>query len=161
MKDVFQFLDSVIGDYSPFSRSFKFALQTLGYASQANFAFFLTNTAQLADERRHFTLNAKEFALINPNMLTCPVFRSARDAEITKKIYAKVPILIREPVYGADGKITREELSYILDPATVMGQDYPSETFRVLKNTELRDHNEYRTGRLVLEAWDEDEEEVR
>ena len=33
--------------------------------------------------------------------------------------------------------LTRDELRYILDPADVKGPDYPSETFRVLKNNEL------------------------
>lgn len=51
-------------------------------------------------------------------------------------------------------RLTRDELRYILDPADVMGEDYPSETFRVLKNSELREFGEYRTQRLVLEAWD-------
>lgn len=32
--------------------------------------------------------------------------------------------------------------------------DYPSETFRVLKSNKLRQYGEYRTRRLVLEAWD-------
>jgi len=50
--------------------------------------------------------------------------------------------------------LTREELRYILDPADVMGEDYPSETFRVLKNNEMKRFGEYRTRRLVLEAWD-------
>ena len=50
--------------------------------------------------------------------------------------------------------LTRDELFYILDPADVMGEDYPSETFRVLKNKELKEYKEYRTQRLVLEAWD-------
>ena len=50
--------------------------------------------------------------------------------------------------------LTRDELRYILDPADVMGPDYPSETFRVLKTNELRQFGEYRTQRLVLEAWD-------
>jgi hypothetical protein len=45
-------------------------------------------------------------------------------------------------------------LRYILDPADVMGPDYPSETFRVLKNNEMRQYGEYRTQRLVLDAWD-------
>ena len=53
-------------------------------------------------------------------------------------------------LYGLD----RNELRYILDPADVMGADYPSETFRVLKNSELREFGEYRTQRLVLAAWD-------
>ncbi len=52
--------------------------------------------------------------------------------------------------YGLD----RDELRYILDPADVKGPDYPSETFRVLKEKEIRTHGEYRTRRLVLEAWD-------
>jgi len=50
--------------------------------------------------------------------------------------------------------LTRDELRYILDPADVMGADYPSETFRVLKNNDMREFGEYRTRRLVLEAWD-------
>lgn len=50
--------------------------------------------------------------------------------------------------------LTRDELRYILDPADVKGPDYPSETFRVLKEKEIRHHGEYRTRRLVLAAWD-------
>lgn len=51
--------------------------------------------------------------------------------------------------------LTRDELRYILDPADIHGEDYPSETFRVLKNNEIRQFGEYRTRRLVLEAWDQ------
>jgi len=50
--------------------------------------------------------------------------------------------------------LTRDELRYILAPADVMGSSYPSETFRILKDEEVRAHGEYRTQRLVLEAWD-------
>ena len=50
--------------------------------------------------------------------------------------------------------LTRDELRYILDPADVKGEDYPSETFRVLKNSENKNFGEYRTRRLVLDAWD-------
>ena len=50
--------------------------------------------------------------------------------------------------------LTRDELRYILDPADVKGSDYPSESFRVLKEKEIRQHGEYRTRRLVLAAWD-------
>jgi hypothetical protein len=50
--------------------------------------------------------------------------------------------------------LIRDELHCIRDPADVMGPDYPSETFRVLKNNEIRQFCEYRTQRLVLEAWD-------
>ncbi|MDN5870197.1 MAG: hypothetical protein L0H73_05695 [Nitrococcus sp.] len=50
---------------------------------------------------------------------------------------------------------SRDELRYILDPADVEGADYPSETFRVLRNNELREFGEYRSRRLVLAAWDQ------
>lgn len=50
--------------------------------------------------------------------------------------------------------LSREELRYVLDPAEVKGATYPSETFRVLKNKEVSRYGEYRTQRLVLEAWD-------
>ena len=50
--------------------------------------------------------------------------------------------------------LIRDELRYILDPADVKGADYPSETFRVLKERETRQYGEYRTQRMVLAAWD-------
>jgi hypothetical protein len=51
--------------------------------------------------------------------------------------------------------LTREELSYVLNPKDVMGADYPSETFRVLQNNEIKQFGEFRTRRLVLAAYDE------
>jgi hypothetical protein len=50
--------------------------------------------------------------------------------------------------------LKRDELRYILDPHDVHGPDFPGETFRVLKDNEIRKYGEYRTRRLVLEAWD-------
>ena len=50
--------------------------------------------------------------------------------------------------------LTRDELRYILDPQEVYSPDFPGETFRVLKDNEIKEYGEYRTRRLVLEAWD-------
>ena len=50
--------------------------------------------------------------------------------------------------------LTRDELRYILDPSDIYGDDYPSVTFPGLKKNEVRDFGEYRTRRLVLDAWD-------
>ena len=50
--------------------------------------------------------------------------------------------------------LSRDELRYILDPKDVYGPDFPGETFRVLKEKEERLYGEYRTRRIVLEAWD-------
>jgi hypothetical protein len=74
----------------------KFCLLTLGAAERAEFVFFATQPTQLEDVRRRFSLTPDEFRLINPNTLTCPVFRSERDAELTKKLYRAAPVLIEE-----------------------------------------------------------------
>ena len=78
-------------------RSFKFSLLTLGReVPAARFAFFLTDPAQLAEPERSFTLSPEQIAAINPNTRTAPVFRSRADAELTAKIYSRVPVLIDE-----------------------------------------------------------------
>jgi len=78
-------------------RSYKFCLLTLGHnVSLAKFSFFLTNTGQLHEAERQFTLTPEQIAKINPNTLTAPVFRSKKDAELTAKISQDHPILHRE-----------------------------------------------------------------
>ena len=49
--------------------------------------------------------------------------------------------------------LTTEELKYILNPEDVCGKGCINETFRVLKDNELREFGEYRTKRLVMDAW--------
>jgi len=79
---------------------YKFCLLTLvGSARsvpEAEFAFFLRSVDHLGDPGRRFRLSAEEIALLNPNTKTCPVFRTRRDAELTKQICRRVPVLIRE-----------------------------------------------------------------
>ncbi|MBF0309981.1 MAG: N-6 DNA methylase [Magnetococcales bacterium] len=78
-------------------RSFKFALLTLGSGvRESRFLCFATRTEHLLERERQFTLSPEDIRLINPNTRTCPVFRSKMDAELTKKIYRNVPVLIRE-----------------------------------------------------------------
>ena len=84
----------------------KFCLMIIGGTEadirQAAFVHFARQTSYLHDQDRRFTLTSEEFRLINPNTLTCPVFRSKADAELTKKIYQRVPVLIDERK-GAEG----------------------------------------------------------
>jgi len=82
-------------------RSYKFCLLTLsGKAKPAkagtDFVFFAHGVEDLSEKERHFTLSAEEIALLNPNTRTCPIFRSKKDAELTKYIYRRVPVLIKE-----------------------------------------------------------------
>jgi len=78
-------------------RSFKFCLLTTsGETEKANFTFFLTDPGQLSEPHRSFTLSPGQISAINPNTNTAPVFRSAADADLTAKIYERVPILVDE-----------------------------------------------------------------
>lgn len=74
--------------------SFRFCMLTVGASEQAEFVFFARQPSQVHDARRRFKLTPEEFRLINPNSLTCPVFRSEQDAELTKKLYRAAPVLI-------------------------------------------------------------------
>jgi len=76
----------------------KFCLLTMSRRAveQATFAFFCTNTSHLRDEQRRFWLTPSDLALLNPNTRTCPIFRTRVDAELTKKIYRAVAVLVDE-----------------------------------------------------------------
>lgn len=62
----------------------------------ADLAFGLRRVSQLEDPERHFTLSPADFQLLNPNTLTCPIFRSKRDAQINLALYQRAGILWRE-----------------------------------------------------------------
>jgi hypothetical protein len=72
------------------------------------------------------------------------IWNDDRRARIRADLDARIARL-----YG----VSRDDLRYILDPQEVEGPDFPGETFRVLKEKELRQYGEYRTRRLVLEAF--------
>jgi hypothetical protein len=93
---------------------FKFCLLTLGRSESAEFVFFALKVDELHDARRRFELTPAEFKLINPNTLTCPVFRSQRDAELTKKLYRAAPVLVEEE--------PRDAVGQVLLPANPWGQ---------------------------------------
>ena len=58
-----------------------------------------------------------------------------------------------DAIYAHLYGLNTEDLKYILDPEDVFGEGCINETFRVLKDREIRELGEYRTKRLVLEAW--------
>lgn len=84
----------------------RFALTTvLGYQQQAGATRFLFQGKQLdelQDTERVFTLTAEEIFQVNPNTRTCPIFRSRMDADITRRVYARVPVLVREAAAGEE-----------------------------------------------------------
>ena len=60
----------------------------------ARCAFFLQAVAELSNPETCFDLSAEDFARVNPNTGTAPIFRSQRDADLTTAIYARVPALV-------------------------------------------------------------------
>ena len=57
-------------------------------------AFFLHDTAEIDDADRCFPLSPSDFVRVNPNTGTAPVFRTRRDADITRRIYERHPVLV-------------------------------------------------------------------
>ena len=65
-------------------------------------------------------------------------------------IAAEIDVLVARDVFG----LKKEEMLYILDPDNILGKDSGVETFKALRNAELREFKEFRTQRLIEEAWD-------
>ncbi|MCY3689902.1 MAG: restriction endonuclease [Gammaproteobacteria bacterium] len=63
-------------------------------ADSAQCAFFLQDIAERGDPERCFPLAAEDFARVNPNTGTAPIFRARRDAELTTAIYERLPVLV-------------------------------------------------------------------
>lgn len=81
-------------------RMYKFCLLTAGQQQgkprEVSGGFYLTRLDHLLDPNRVYKLETADFAKLNPNTKTCPVFRTSKDAVLTKKLYSKAPILIKE-----------------------------------------------------------------
>ena len=67
--------------------------ETMHSEKAARFVFYAHEIEDVRRPEKHFTLTAQEIKLLNPNTGNCPVFRSQADAELTKAIYRRVPIL--------------------------------------------------------------------
>ena len=78
--------------------SFKFCVLAFGGEErrfdETECAFFLHDTETIKDPERCFPLAPKDFERVNPNTGTAPVFRTRRDAEITRGIYERHPVLV-------------------------------------------------------------------
>ncbi|MDZ4656342.1 MAG: DNA methyltransferase [Bythopirellula sp.] len=87
--------------------SFKFCILNFGGSAvkqkSAKFTFFVHQIEELDDSTRQIALSGDDIRLLNPNTRTCPIFRTKRDAEITKAIYRRVPILIDQTREGPTG----------------------------------------------------------
>lgn len=60
----------------------------------ARCAFFLNDPSEIENPDRCFPLTPADFARLNPNTGTAPLFRTRRDAKLTADIYSRVPVLV-------------------------------------------------------------------
>ena len=77
--------------------SFKFCVLVASPSpseDSARCAFYCHSVADLDDPERCFPLTAEDFARVNPNTGTAPIFRARRDAALTTAIYARLPVLV-------------------------------------------------------------------
>lgn len=64
----------------------RFSCFTLAPSDSITVACYMTHPKQLEDKRRIAHLSIEDFAGINPNTGTCPLFRCEADADLTAKI---------------------------------------------------------------------------
>tara|TARA_R100001129_G_scaffold50288_1_gene34840 strand:+ start:225 stop:4382 length:4158 start_codon:yes stop_codon:yes gene_type:complete len=88
-------------DVGPFfpdvHRSFKFTAMTASPSRKfegTSCGFFLHAVNEKENPDNAFPVTADDFARVNPNTGTAPVFRSRRDMEITTGVYARCPVLV-------------------------------------------------------------------
>jgi hypothetical protein len=105
----------------PIHASFRFSLLTIGGGGDAvsniPMAFYLLDPkelekvlellpeddsevpkamSRLPPDSKLFSFIRDDFKTLNPNTLTCPIFRTRRDAELTRYLYRQAPILVRK-----------------------------------------------------------------
>ncbi|MDJ0840434.1 MAG: N-6 DNA methylase [Acidobacteriota bacterium] len=63
---------------------------------ESQFVSYARQVGQIKDKQRTYSLSKDDFMRMNPNTRTLPAFRYSRDAEINRRIYARVPVLMNE-----------------------------------------------------------------
>lgn len=77
--------------------SFKFCIMVASPSrtfDAAQCAFYLHNLAELKNPDQAFSISASDFARVNPNTGTAPIFRTRRDMALTTAIYERCPVLV-------------------------------------------------------------------
>lgn len=112
--------------------SFKFCAFVAGRKptpEEAKCAFFLHAVETIQDSERCFSLAADDFARLNPNTGTAPIFRTRRDAELTTRIYANSQVLV-------DRSSGNEVKAWPVRYSTMFHMTNDSSLFRTLKALE-------------------------
>jgi len=102
-------------------------------------AFFLQSVSELNDPEQRFPLTADDFARVNPNTGTAPIFRSRRDAELTTTAYSNGQIL-------ADRSGHEEVKAWPLRYSTMFHMTNDSGLFRTRRELEEQEGGWHKGG---------------
>ncbi|MEP6393704.1 MAG: hypothetical protein ABJ045_09445 [Alteripontixanthobacter sp.] len=91
--------------------------------------FFLQAVSETSNPEQAFEVTATDFARVNPNTGTAPIFRTKRDMELTTGIYARVPVLMNH-----SGK--KSEAVWPVKYATMLHMANDSQLFRTKEELE-------------------------
>ena len=115
--------------------SFKFCVFVASrkrLSEPAHGSYYLNNILELTEPERRFPLTAEEFAAVNPNTGTAPIFRTRRDAELTNAIYRRLPVLV-------DRSTGKERKTWPVKYATMFHMTNDSGRFRTREKLEERE----------------------
>ncbi len=97
MSAIYDF-ENRLGIFPDVDGRFKFSVLLMNGADvprhEPRFVFFAHKIEDLRDKARQITLTTKELKLLNPTTRTSPIFRTNKDAELTKRVYRTIPILM-------------------------------------------------------------------
>jgi hypothetical protein len=112
-----------------------------------DFVFWAERIEDLDEKNRHVKLTASDLKLMNPNTHTCPIFRNNRDAELTRKIYRNVPVLI-DKTRRTDGNSWNIELKTMFHQTNdskhfKLGKELKAEGFELIRNCWVKRKKEF------------------
>ena len=127
---------------------YKFCLLVMGETTTkpSNLVFFCRRIEHARDERRQFQISAEDFALINPNTRTCPIFRTRADADLTRAIYRRVPVLVDEGAGTNPWGIQFMQGLFNMTSASSLFRDAPGSGLVPLYEAKLFHQFEHRLG---------------
>ena len=115
--------------------TYRFCLLTLCQKNQndvsAKLAFFLLDISEIHNKLKLFSLSRSDFIALNPNTLTCPIFRTDVDAELSKQIFKSHQVLWDETTNSGN--------SWGISFKRMFDMTNDSELFRMREDLEVED----------------------
>jgi hypothetical protein len=108
------------------------------------FATFVRDVSELSDPNTSYTLSIADFAKVNPNTVTAPVYRAKKDRDLTNVFYDNLPILV-------DRSAGSEKKAWPVKYFTMLHMANDSNLFRTQRQLE-KDEKAYPIGGNVWKS---------